>query len=354
MVDRTLKTLTTGTALAPGDLFLTRLGSDTEDKSMPASTVAAFISGQGFLTSSGTDSYTTTAEVCGLIENYGYVTSALVCGMLSAYATSNFVSQTYLTKASSSAFIKPSEVSTLVCGMLSAYLTSNEASATYLTKTSSSAFLKEADVCTLLSPYLTSASAEARFLVSALTTAQVSSYDYITSQEASVLIESLAGGLTSAEVCGMLSAYITSNDASATYLTKTSSSAFAKTTELSIYLTSASLSAELAPYQRFSIINLSASRQGLLTDSGKYIRSEGTSALTWNIPTCASVAFLIGTPIYFRQATASATILISAPGGVTLNTPVSSSAITRGQNTTIMLVKVDSDIWDLAGDLRTQ
>lgn len=115
------------------------------------------------------------------------------------------------------------------------YLTEASASAAYLTKVSSSAFVKVPEVCAVVEGYgylisadiseyitsqelsaykfLTSASAESRFLVSALTTAQVSSYDYITSQEASALIIAIGGGtgLTSANVCAMLSAYIPSN-----------------------------------------------------------------------------------------------------------------------------------------------
>ncbi len=214
----------------------------------------------------------------------GGLTSANVCGMLSAYLTSNNASATYLTKGSSSAFIKPDEVSTLVCGMLSGYLTSQGASSTYqpigtyltsslttaqacalvesygyasvdyvsttyLTKASSSSFVKSAEVCTMLcaalSGYITSNNASATYLT------KVSSSAFIKDADVCTL------------VCGMLSGYITSNNASATYLTKVSSSAFLKSADIAEYMTSNETSAAIVAFNyMISVCNVSAGTYG--------------------------------------------------------------------------------------------
>lgn len=178
-----------------------------------------------YLTKTSSSAFLKLAEVCTLdyltrASSSAFIkdaqVSTLVCGMLSGYITSNTASATYLTKTSSSAFIKDAQVSTLVCGMLSGYITSNNASATYLTKTSSSAFLKLADVCAL--EYLSRVSSSAF-----LKLAEVCALDYLTRASSSAFIKDAQ---VSTLVCGMLSGYITSTDASSTYLTKASSSGF--------------------------------------------------------------------------------------------------------------------------------
>ena len=83
----------------------------------------------------------------------------------------------------------------------------------------------------LIGDYLTSSSAHTAFL----TTAELSSHDYITSNETSAMIAAAGGGgVTSAQVCALVEAYgyISANAVSSTYLTKASSSAFTKVAEV--------------------------------------------------------------------------------------------------------------------------
>ena len=96
-------------------------------------------------------------------------------------------------------------------------------------------------------------------------------------------------------------------------------------------------------------INLQTSSYVLqLSDAGAYIRMNITStANTVTVPLNASVAFPIGTPITVRQAGTGQTTIV-ATGGVTINTP--SSLALRTQNSSVQLLKVATDTWDLMGD----
>lgn len=157
----------------------------------------------------------TTAQVCALVENYGYQTEAqvstLVCTFLEPYLTSASAEARYLASAITTA---------QVCSLLEPYITSAEVVALgYITSA-----ITTAQVCSLLEPYLTSTSAEARFLVSAITTAQVCTLlePYITSAEV-VALGYLTSALTTAQVsalvCNSLIPYITSASAYAAFLT---------------------------------------------------------------------------------------------------------------------------------------
>lgn len=88
----------------------------------------------------------------------------------------------------------------------------------------------------------------------------------------------------------------------------------------------------------------------VLTDAGKVVRSNNASAQTHTIPPNSSVAFAVGDTVAFRQVGAGQ--LTVAPGsGVTLNIPTGFQAKTGRQHGTIMIHKVDTNEWDITGDL---
>jgi hypothetical protein len=72
------------------------------------------------------------------------------------------------------------------------------------------------------------------------------------------------------------------------------------------------------------------------------------TAVNLTVPTNASVAFPVGTIIQIRQAGAGQ-VTVVASGGVTVNT--AETLKLRKQGSTAALVKVDTNAWDLTGDL---
>lgn len=80
----------------------------------------------------------------------------------------------------------------------------------------------------------------------------------------------------------------------------------------------------------------------------RYIRMNNGSANTLTVPPSSSVDFPIGTQIPVFQAGAGQTTIAEGTG-VTVNTPETLNL--RKQNSSAVLTKVDSDAWDLAGDL---
>lgn len=96
-------------------------------------------------------------------------------------------------------------------------------------------------------------------------------------------------------------------------------------------------------------INTQASSYTLaLTDRQRYIRMTSATGVNLTIPPNASVAFPVGTIIQVRQAGAGK-VTIVAGSGVTINTP--ETLLMRKQGSTIALIKVDTNTWDLTGDL---
>lgn len=90
-----------------------------------------------------------------------------------------------------------------------------------------------------------------------------------------------------------------------------------------------------------------------LTDAGKLIQAQSTSATTITVPTNATVAFPIGTAIQVNQygnASAGGTTIAPA-GGVTLRTPTGSALTARAQYSTVTLHKIGTDEWLVGGDL---
>lgn len=95
--------------------------------------------------------------------------------------------------------------------------------------------------------------------------------------------------------------------------------------------------------------NANASITPVLTDANTLIRTTSASAVTFTVPTNASVAFDIGTAISVFQSGAG-DVTFSPSGGVTIN---SSGGFTKlnGQYASAVLLKVDTDVWDLVGNL---
>lgn len=80
-----------------------------------------------------------------------------------------------------------------------------------------------------------------------------------------------------------------------------------------------------------------------LTDQWTYIRLTNATASVVTIPTNASVAFPIGTEIYFRRGGSAGACSLSNTG-VTVNGGANVSAV--GQSGNFALKKIDTDTWD--------
>lgn len=109
---------------------------------------------------------------------------------------------------------------------------------------------------------------------------------------------------------------------------------------------------EVALYVRRTAINnqVGTTYTFVLADAGKVVRGSNASAQTYTLPANATVAFVVGDSIAIRQVGAGA-ITLSAAVGVTLNTPTGYNAQTARVGAVMMLHKVDTDAWDLTGDL---
>lgn len=86
----------------------------------------------------------------------------------------------------------------------------------------------------------------------------------------------------------------------------------------------------------------------VLADSFKYVRMDVGSSNNLTIPPNSSVAFITGTQIHVRQAGVGQTTIV-AGSGVTINTPETLKI--RKQHSTISLVKIATDTWEIMGDL---
>jgi len=83
----------------------------------------------------------------------------------------------------------------------------------------------------------------------------------------------------------------------------------------------------------------------VLTDAGKLVRGNNAAAQTYTVPPNSSVAYEIGTVISIEQQGAGV-ITPVAGSGVTINTAAKK---TWGQYSTIQLVKVGTDVWNVIG-----
>lgn len=98
----------------------------------------------------------------------------------------------------------------------------------------------------------------------------------------------------------------------------------------------------------FSIVTVAASLTLNTSHSGKYLRTTSSSLVTITVPPDSTANLDIGKPIQIRQA-GTGTLTIAAGAGVTITSPGSLTA--RAQNSTVSLVKVAANTWDLIGDL---
>lgn len=93
-----------------------------------------------------------------------------------------------------------------------------------------------------------------------------------------------------------------------------------------------------------------ASTTLVLSDRNTYLRFTYTGgAKTLIIPSNASVAFPIGTTISGISVSAN-TLTLAGDSGVTINTPETLSLRAKAF-VSFVLTKVDTNVWDLAGDL---
>ena len=89
----------------------------------------------------------------------------------------------------------------------------------------------------------------------------------------------------------------------------------------------------------------------ILTDAGKYLQMSYGSACTMTIPTNASVAFPIGSRIEIEQNGAGQVQILAAVG-VTLNSQGGKTKI-LGQYATCFIIKIDTNLWTLSGNITT-
>ena len=99
------------------------------------------------------------------------------------------------------------------------------------------------------------------------------------------------------------------------------------------------------------IVNESTTARTLsASDFGSVIRTSNGSEVTITIPTDAAVPYPVGSSIAFRQI-GNGQIVVVGDTGVTVNLVDGFTAKTRGKGSTIAIHKVDTDEWDLLGDL---
>lgn len=111
----------------------------------------------------------------------------------------------------------------------------------------------------------------------------------------------------------------------------------------------ASAAIDLGKLADATIVEESASRTLLLTDKNRFIKMTSESANTVTVPTNASVAFPIGSQIHIIQYGSGKTQVIPVSGTVFLYaTP---GAYLRAQYSSATLLKCDTNIWMLMGDL---
>ncbi len=84
-----------------------------------------------------------------------------------------------------------------------------------------------------------------------------------------------------------------------------------------------------------------------LTDDGKYVQMDNGSPINLTVPSNGSIALPIGAQIIVRNVGAGQVTIL--PSSCTVNS--SQSLKLRAQHSTATLIKVDTDVWDLAGDL---
>lgn len=103
-------------------------------------------------------------------------------------------------------------------------------------------------------------------------------------------------------------------------------------------------------YYDAQLVSKTANYVIALNDSGKVINMNSSSAVTVTVPTNATVAFPIGTTITVIQTGTGETSFVEA-AGVTIRSKNSYKKINT-QYSGAQLVKLETDIWILIGDLK--
>lgn len=85
-----------------------------------------------------------------------------------------------------------------------------------------------------------------------------------------------------------------------------------------------------------------------LNDAGKLVRMNAATANSLTVPPNSSAAFAVGSQIVVRQVGAGKTTVV-AGSGVTITT--AETLVLRKRHSTVTLIKVGTDQWDLTGDV---
>lgn len=117
----------------------------------------------------------------------------------------------------------------------------------------------------------------------------------------------------------------------------------------SLYADNVNISGNLKSYLSM-VERTSTSNSLVLSDDGKLVKVNNSSANTIEIPLSASVAFPLGTEITIMQ-TGTGQTTVTAAVGVTVNS--SNGLKLRAQWSSATLLKIDTNIWVVVGDMST-
>lgn len=98
------------------------------------------------------------------------------------------------------------------------------------------------------------------------------------------------------------------------------------------------------------VTHTGGNRDVLATDAGKVVRCTSDTAFSITAQSDGVQAVPVESVATYRQVGAGQ-ITFAAAGGLTLNVPTGLQAKSRGQNSTVMLHKITSTVWDITGDL---
>lgn len=107
----------------------------------------------------------------------------------------------------------------------------------------------------------------------------------------------------------------------------------------------------LESHSRPAVNNQTGTSYSLVaSDDNAVVRCSNAATVTVTVPANSSVQFPVGTIVQLRQVS-SGQVVVSPGSGVTVNTPETLN--TRKQGSTVALMKVATDEWDMTGDMET-
>ena len=213
----------------------------------------------------------------------------------------------------------------------------------------------------LSSSVLTTSQGDARYMSTAETCALVEAYNYMVSVSnisagtygTSTIIPQIVVG-TNGVITDIIlvtappgGSGLTTAEADALYMSTAETCALV---EAYGYASINAVSTMISAKNLVSILTIGNMRDLSAGDQNGYLAWTSTGGGIFSIPTCASVAFPIGTQITFRQRNGGK-LGVSAAPGVSIQAPSSCSTEARGQGSTFTLIKYTSDTWDITGDL---